>query len=308
MRFTKMEAVGNDFVVIDESDANGMDLSQLAVRLCRRHFGVGADGLLVIGRRSADAAIAPIASMRMFNPDGSQDMCGNGLRCAALWVSTRDWTEGRHAFRIATKDGDREAILSRLGAGRAVEIAVQMGTPRLTADAIPFDAPASSTVIAQPLDVAGRTVRVTSAYTGSTHTVIFGEQPSEDDFQALSPLIENHPLFPERTTVLWTTQTAEPGTFDVRIWERGVGETLGCGTGACAIAVAAGLNGLLSPGDDPLPAQADTAQSVLRTPIHAHIRSKGGTLHVAVKHHPTTGLDMQLLGPAEIVYEGYADI
>ncbi len=278
-----MQGVGNDFVVIDaaERPAN-VSLSALAVQTCDRKFGIGADGLLVVSREP-DAETA--FRMWMFNPDGSEDMCGNGLRCVSLWAHSAGWLEGRTEFIVATKEGRRDVqALEVSEGGRSADFGVDMGVPQFAPERLPFCASGEARIVKYPLRVDGETFLITTVNTGSTHTVIFGEQPSEKIFQWVSPLIENHPLFPERTSVLWATPRSAT-EIDIRIWERGAGETLGCGTGACAVGVAAVLNGLTD----------------LNT--QTEIISKGGTLRIT---WPGEDAPVDMVGPAHIVYTGDA--
>ena len=281
MQFTKMQGVGNDFVVIDaaERPAN-MSLSELAVQTCDRKFGIGADGLLVVARESeADTAFR----MWMFNPDGTEDMCGNGLRCVSLWAHQRGWLGDKSHFAVAALDGSRAVeMLSVSEDSRSGSFGADMGVPLFAPQSLPFDAAGETQIIQYPLTVEGETFPITIINTGSTHTVIFGEQPLEEVFQRVSPLIENHPLFPERTSVLWATPAGH-NTVAIRIWERGAGETLGCGTGACAVGVAAVLNGYTD-----FNTQTD-------------IVSKGGTLRIT---WPGEDASVQMVGPAQIVYRG----
>lgn len=284
MQFTKMQGVGNDFVVLDAAllPPNTL-LPELALRLCDRHFGIGADGLLVVSREVPGSAF----HMRMFNPDGTEDMCGNGLRCVALWAYRAGWLEGQTDFTVAVKDGKRSVrLLHAADDGRSATFGVNMGIPKFDADALPFCAPPGQRVFDHPLTVDGEVYSITSINTGSTHTVIFGETPTEEIFQRISPRIETHPLFPERTSVLWATPQGQDG-YSVRIWERGAGETLGCGTGASAVGVAAIVTGLSKAG----------------TPID--IRSRGGTLRIT---WPGNGEPVDMTGPAHFVFEGELDI
>lgn len=281
MQFSKMQGVGNDFVVLN-ADAlpADTDWAERAVRLCARRVGVGADGMLTVSRQTdGDAAFA----MRMFNPDGTEDMCGNGLRCAGLWAHRAGWLGDKGEFVIATKEGPKRSRLVRVDTGgRSATLSVDMGLPHFAPPEVPFCAVDGDRIVGFPLTVGGVTLPITALNTGSTHTVIFGAQPDEAAFQRLSPLIENHPLFPERTTVLWATQEAK-NAFGVRIWERGVGETFGCGTGACAVGVAARLNGLTR-GDG-----------------FIKVVSRGGTLHI---DWPGGGASVEMTGPASFVFEG----
>lgn len=276
-----MQGVGNDFVVIDAAEwpAN-MSLSDLAVLTCDRKFGIGADGLLVVARETdTDTAFR----MWMFNPDGSEDMCGNGLRCVSLWAHGKAWMGDQTEFTVTVKDGTR--LVRRLEVsedGRSGSFGVDMGVPQFAPEKLPFCAPGEAQVVQYPLTIDGETFSITAVNTGSTHTVIFGPQPNEETFQRVSPLIENHSLFPERTSVLWATPAGNK-VIAIRIWERGAGETLGCGTGACAAGVAAALNGY-----------AD-----FNAPTD--IVSKGGTLRIT---WPGEDASVDMVGPAQIVYTG----
>jgi diaminopimelate epimerase len=283
MRFTKMQGVGNDFVVLDaETLPVDADLPGLALTLCDRHFGVGADGLLVVARDVPDAAF----SMRMFNPDGSEDMCGNGLRCVGLWAYRAGWVQTHQPFGVATKEGMKALeILDVAEGGRAGTLRVGMGLPKFQPAEIPFCG-GGEDVIGYPLPVGKDVYHITALNTGSTHAVIFGVvPPDEQTFQRVSPLIETHPLFPARTSVLWATPQGD-STVQVRIWERGVGETLGCGTGACAVGVAARLYDTVGMGD-------------VRSPVK--VVSRGGTLEIA---WDGDGSPVVMTGPAEIVFDG----
>lgn len=227
-----MHGAGNDFVLLDGLSAPispQLDMSQLAQLLCRRHFGVGADGLLTLEAATSDAADA---RMRMWNPDGTTDMCGNGLRCVAE-IAHRLGRVKKENFAIETIAGVRE--IQRLRDGR---IRAAMGIPQWTPTDVPIAT--ATPLIDATLEIDGEILQnVTALSTGSTHTVIFRDaQLSEIEFQKLSPQLENHPLFPSRTSIMWAVPDGTD-KFAIRIWERGAGETLACGTGACAVAVAA---------------------------------------------------------------------
>ncbi|MGC8784045.1 MAG: diaminopimelate epimerase [Armatimonadota bacterium] len=266
--FSKMHGVGNDFVVVSEEAVCSFSLPDLARRLCRRRFAVGADGLLVVGRGSRQAV-----RMRMFNPDGSEDMCGNGLRCVAKWASLHGLTADTR-FAVETIDGDKQVELLSDGTVR-----VELGEPRFEPAEVPVVA-TKAPVVDMPVDLPHGTVRITALSTGSTHGVVFVDSlPDDERFLRDSPMIENHPLFPQRTSVLWTV-VESPSRLRMRIWERGAGETLACGTGACAAAVAAQLHGLAGESVD--------------------VYSAGGVLHVDWR----PGESVFLTGAAELVYEG----
>jgi len=280
MRFTKMQGVGNDFVVVDRGELPPhVSLPMLAVQTCDRKFGIGADGLLVVSRDAPGAAFR----MWMFNPDGSEDMCGNGLRCVSLWALRAGWLAGQ-TNTVAVKEGTRNVrLLDVAGGGRSATLGVDMGVPRFDPEHLPFCAATGARIVGHPLVVEGETYHLTVVNTGSTHAVIFGTVPPDEAmFQRVSPLIENHLLFPERTSVLWATPQ-EGGAMAVRIWERGAGETLGCGTGACAVGVAAVLGGFSKAGE----------------PVD--VISKGGTLRIT---WPGEGAPIDMIGPAQIVYDG----
>jgi diaminopimelate epimerase len=279
MRFSKMQGIGNDFVVLDAAGLSpGTDLPGLAIILCDRHFGIGADGLLVVRRGSGDMAF----SMRMFNPDGTEDMCGNGLRCVGLWAHRAGWIGSETTFSVATKEGSKKMRLAAVSKeNQAATVQVEMGQPKFHPADIPFRANESQGVNV-PFMIDGTIYPLTALNTGSTHAVIFGSAPDEETFQRVSPQIERHPLFPDRTSVLWATPQ-DDGSMSVRIWERGVGETWGCGTGACAVGVAAQVQGL-APADKSIP-----------------VVSRGGTLEI---EWAGEGSPILMTGPAEFVFEG----
>ncbi len=275
--FTKMQAVGNDFVVVEDRHwPTDTDWNDAAIRLCDRHFGIGSDGLLLV-------STSPIADfrMRMFNPDGTEDMCGNGLRCVFRFAGKQGYFAGLRATG-ETLNGVHSATSSD-----GVLWSVGMGQPQFDPEAIPVLVEADA-LLNYPLDVDDEEILVSAVSTGSTHTVLFvPELPDDERFFRISPLIENHPLYPERTSVMWATPDGdgEPGSaWRIRIWERGAGETLGCGTGACAVAILA---------------QA-TGRSQHR---RMAIRSRGGELSVTWSARGQDN-EMILTGPAEIVYTG----
>ncbi len=274
--FLKMHGAGNDFVMLDGfsvSLPDDFDFAEAANQLCRRHFGVGADGLILLDRLDeADVR------MRMWNPDGSEDMCGNGLRCAAQLAFLRGYVE-KNEFVAQTLAGPRTVRVFENGLVR-----VAMGEPRFDADSIPMKAPPPWKA-GQEYSLPCGAVLLPGAMTlstGTAHTVIFlDEELSDEQFETLSPQIEHHAYFPERTSIMWA-RVEDGNNLRLRIWERGAGETLACGTGACAAAVAAIIT--------------NRAQS----PIQVH--SKGGTLIVEWKK----GGEIEMTGPAEVVFEGVA--
>jgi diaminopimelate epimerase len=218
--FTKYVSIGNDFVLI-EGDVHE-DHSEIAKRLCARNFGVGADGLLVVSMQDAGV------ELRMYNPDGTEDFCGNGLRCAALHARKTGW------------NGDSVPIHHM---GRDVTVTFSMGgwidVQIPAASFAPSDVPLADgigEIFEKALDVGSEKVIATAVSTGSTHTILSCEgQPDDSVFQRVSPLLETHPFFPMRTSVIWAW-FEKYNRIRIRIWERGVGETLGCGTGSAAVA------------------------------------------------------------------------
>jgi len=238
LHFVKVEAGGNDLVLVDARHAPVKDAPAVALRLCDRRRGVGADGLLTL-----EAGVGGAPLMRMFNPDGTEDFCGNGLRCAAAYLLDSAVTAERR-LTLLTPRGRHEARILPLGDG-AFEVEVDLLVPQFDPAAIPVRLPGEA-VLRYPLEVGGRTVPISCVSTGTAHTAIFGEtEIAERDFLKLSPLIERYALFPERTSVLWCRAEGRD-RIRMRIWERGVGETLSCGSGvaaATAIGRTLGLTG-----------------------------------------------------------------
>lgn len=217
--FTKIQTIGNDFVLIQAEDIRDHELSHVAQTLCDRGFGIGSDGLLVLDK--ADGKLW----LRMFNADGSEDFCGNGLRCAGLWAFQRGLI-GHHS---ETKHG---SVLVPTTVDESGAVSITLPPASFEPDKVPILRSSSF------IDDFVQGVRGTAVSTGSTHFVVFNQKiPDDETFFALGPSLENDPLFPERTSVMFV-QAADKNTLNMRIWERGVGETLGCGTGASAAAVA----------------------------------------------------------------------
>lgn len=221
--FTKVESIGNDFVLLTESALDQEYFSQFAIQACERRFAVGSDGLLVVGGQGPDIW------MRMFNPDGTEDFCGNGLRCAAHFA---------HQVGLVGTE------FSILHLGRKVQCTIdEQGNVNTTlglASFKPIDVPHSLDyeLFDSKLMVDGVSMDVSSLTTGSTHLVVHvNKRPTDHMFDRISPQLENHPLFPERTSVIYTWESG-PRELSIRIWERGVGETKGCGSGSSAAAVA----------------------------------------------------------------------
>jgi diaminopimelate epimerase len=278
MRFVKAHGLGNDFLIAEPGP--GLDpagAGDLARRLCDRHTGVGADGLLLV--RVEKEAPAE-ASFRVFNADGSEaEISGNGLRCAAASLA---WSGAAKSPRVLfhTAAGPRPSeVLS--SAGPAFEVRIGLGAPRLAAKDIPFDdGRRLERVLDCPLTVAGRTFPVTCLSLGNPHCSLFVESfPSHSEWRGLGGEIEIHPFFPARTNVEFV-RVLSRGEIEVRFWERGVGETLASGTGSAAAAAAAMLKGLVD--------RAVTVRTAL-----------GG-----LKVEWPEGGELLQTGPAEVVFSG----
>lgn len=238
MFFTKVQGLGNDFVLVDcfSEQLVFPDTGSLAVRICDRHFGVGADGLVLVGPSEvADAR------MRIFNPDGSEaEMCGNAIRCVAKYLYEHKRVV-KEEVSVETAAGlVVPKLLVEGGTVRAVR--VDMGVPRLSREEIPMEGPPGR-VVGEPLGAGGCTWEVTAVSMGNPHCVIFVPDVKAVPLKDLGPVIENHRAFPRRTNVEFI-QVLNRQEVIMRVWERGAGETLACGTGACASAVAGVLNGL----------------------------------------------------------------
>jgi len=222
--FWKMESIGNDFPVIHLEE--GLDYPALAIRMADRHFGVGGDGLLAVGLEDGTVRL------RMFNPDGTEDFCGNGIRIAALHAHRQGWVGDRFTIRHLDREVpieiDGELIRTQIG-----EASYDPDLIPVRSSGEPFDVNVWTGMDAgTPLSIFGSALT-----TGSTHTVIpTGTLPDDDTFRSISAKIETDVKFPQRTSVIWSREV-EPNVLEIRIWERGVGETLGCGTGSSAAAV-----------------------------------------------------------------------
>ena len=245
MRFTKLHGYGNDYLVFKADDLGAAgDLGGFARRACDRHFGAGSDGIAVVGR----AAVGDGAdfNVRIFNPDGSEAaMSGNGTRCAAAaLVYDGVWTGAE--LRLSTRAGVKVYRLLEADAARGLyRFAAEIGRPRFESEAIPFKTDeALARVVRHPLEVApGETVEVTAIEMCNPNCCLFVGDFETVDWRRLGRLIERHPRFPARTNVEFV-RVVSPDRVELRIWERGVGETLSSGTGSSAAAVASHLNGL----------------------------------------------------------------
>ncbi|MEW6202038.1 MAG: diaminopimelate epimerase [bacterium] len=277
MDFVKMHGLGNDYVVI--GNEGGTDYSALSMAVCNRRLGIGADGLLVIlPSRVADFR------MRIFNPDGSEaEMCGNGIRCAVKYFveSRADDIDKSVSFdlTVETYAGIRVVTVFREADGAVGKMVVDMGRPTLTPSVIPVQLDGDR-ILDYPLEVNDERYNICCVSVGNPHCVIFvdGELDAVD-VGGVGSKIENHPVFPRRTNVEFV-QVIGRGEAGLRVWERGVGETLACGTGACAAIVAGVLTGRLAE--------------------KAVVHLQGGDLEV---HWPSMN-SLRLTGVAATVFKG----
>jgi diaminopimelate epimerase len=236
MHFTKMEGAGNDYVYVDcFREPMPHDPPGLARRISDRHFGVGGDGLILIcPSERADAR------MRIYNADGSEaEMCGNGVRCVAKYLYDHGLVR-KSPLTVETGRGVLTLELE-LSGGAVQRVRVDMGEPILQSERIPTTL-AGDPPREVPLEIAGRTLRVTCVSMGNPHCVTFVDAITDALVLGLGPQVERHPGFPRRTNVEFV-RVNRPDDVTLRVWERGSGETLACGTGACAVAVAGHLTG-----------------------------------------------------------------
>jgi diaminopimelate epimerase len=235
MKFVKMQATGNDFILIDARHLE-RDWSELARDMCQPHFGVGGDGLiLLLSSKVADLR------MRMFNPDGSEaEACGNGLRCLAKYAVESGLAPAQE-LKVETMAGIR-AVSAKVEKGVVSSVRVAMGRPKFA----PADVPANldiTPIVDYAITVAGKRLKVDILSMGNPHAVLFSQQPVDSfPLAEIGPEVENHSIFPNRTN-FEVANVVSRRQIRARVWERGAGETLSCGTGACAIAVAARLHG-----------------------------------------------------------------
>jgi diaminopimelate epimerase len=281
INFVKMHGLGNDFILIDclnKSLGDSLFLSYLAKKLCDRNFGIGADGLLLI-LPSSKADLR----MRIFNYDGSEaQMCGNGIRCFAKYAYENKLVS-KIKFTVETLAG----IITPELIFKDKEISgikVDMGTPKLRKKEIPMTGKDAPTVVDETLKInSEQTFKVTCVSIGNPHCIVFVDDVQSIQVDEIGPKIENHPLFPEKTNVEFI-QVINNKELSFRVWERGVGETLACGTGACAALVASVLN--------------------KKTDREATIHLPGGDLDIrwANDEH------IYMTGPAELVFRGEMSI
>ena len=271
MRFWKMQGLGNDYIVIDNRDQKISDkhAAGLAERLCETRFSVGADGLLLV----CNSTVADV-KMRIFNADGSEaEMCGNGIRCFAKYCYEK-YIAPKSEFTVETLSGIKRVWLT-VKRNEVKSVKVDMGAPNWERASLPMLG--DGTCINENLEVDGEIYRVTCLSIGNPHCVTFVDNVDEFPIDHVGPIVENHKAFPNRTNVGFV-QVLNKSELKVRVWERGCGETLACGTGACAAVAAANKLGKVG------------------NKVTVHV--VGGDLQVEVCKN------LFLCGRAEKVYEG----
>ncbi|HXG90905.1 MAG TPA: diaminopimelate epimerase [Blastocatellia bacterium] len=277
IEFTKLEGLGNDFLITYVDNTNLLhNAREMAQQMCHRNFGAGADGLIFVARARQDDA--DFAS-RTFNSDGSEaGVSGNGTRCTAAYLYYAGlWDKPQ--IRIATAAGvKRGRLVAREGVH--FEFEFDMGEPRFASADVPMSLERElSRVVRYPLHIGGDMFEVTCLSMGNPQCIIFVADLSVVNLSEIGPLIEHHPVFPDRANVEFA-RVVSRGEIEILIWERGAGHTLSSGTGSCASALAAALNGL-------------TDRNVI-------VRTEGGRLRVDWREDNR----VMLTGPAEVIYEG----
>ena len=277
MKFTKMHGIGNDYVYVNCFVEKVDHPEKVAKLVSDRHFGIGSDGLiLILPSKEADFRMA------MYNADGSEGaMCGNGIRCVAKYVYDYGLTE-QTKLRIETLSGIKELELI-VESGQAAFVRVNMGAPELSAAKIPIVS-TQEKVINEAIEVAGVWYHMTGVSMGNPHAVVYMDDIRGLEIEKIGPAFEHHPRFPDRINTEFV-HVIDEHTVEMRVWERGSGETLACGTGACAVAVA----------------------SILRGFVNGEVTVKllGGDLKVTWDREQNV---VYMTGPGTIVYEGEIDI
>ena len=274
MKFTKMQGIGNDYVYVNCLQETIENPSELAKKISDRHYGVGSDGLIMIN--PSDKADF---EMEMYNADGSRgEMCGNGIRCVAKYVYDYGLTD-KTSISVETLAGIKYLDLT-VEDGKVVLVKVDMGQPMLRPEEVPVVSEQEE-VIDEPITVDGQEYRMTCVSMGNPHAVVFIDQDvKEFPLETVGVKFENHERFPKRVNTEFVN-VLDRHTAQMRVWERGSGETLACGTGACAVAVACALNGL--------------------TEDEVTVKLLGGDLQIKWDREKNT---VYMTGPAEVVFDG----
>lgn len=273
MKFTKMQGLGNDYVYVNCVEKKMENASQIAIAVSDRHYGIGSDGLILIN----SSEVADF-EMEMYNADGSRgEMCGNGIRCVGKYVYDYGLTDKTH-ITIETLAGIKYLDL-QVEDGKVKQVRVNMGSPLLRPEEIPI-ALEGERVIDVPISINDIVYRMTGVGMGNPHTVVFLDDIEQMKIEEIGPKFENHSYFPNRVNTEFV-KVIDRTHVKMRVWERGSGETLACGTGACAVAVACILNGLT---------EEDMTVSLL-----------GGDLQIQWERKENI---VYMTGPAEVVFDG----
>jgi diaminopimelate epimerase len=279
MKFTKMHGIGNDYVYVNCFKETVKDPATVAKFVSDRHFGIGSDGLILI--KPSDIADC---EMDMYNLDGSQGaMCGNGIRCVAKYVYDHGIVN-KTSISIATRSGIKYVDLT-VQDGKVSSVKVNMGSPILQAAQIPVVAQTEE-VIDVPIEVDGIIYHFTGVSMGNPHAIVYMDDVDNLEIEMIGPSFENHIVFPDRVNTEFV-KVIDRHTLQMRVWERGSGETLACGTGACAVAVASVLNGYVD-GDSPVT-----------------VKLLGGDLQIMWNRHENL---VYMTGPATTVFDGEIDL
>ena len=273
MKFTKMQGLGNDYVYVNCFQEKIENPSEVAIKVSNRNFGVGSDGLIMIN----PSKVADF-EMEMYNADGSRgEMCGNGIRCVGKYVYDYGLTD-KTSISVETLGGIKYLDFT-VENGKVKLVKVDMGSPELVSANIPIVVE-GDTVINAPIIVDGEEYRMTGVSMGNPHTVVYIDDVKGLDIEKIGPKFENHERFPKRINTEFA-RVIDRHTVEMRVWERGSGETLACGTGACAVAVASILNGL--------------------TEDKVTVKLLGGDLQIEWDREPNK---VYMTGPAEVSFEG----
>ena len=279
MKFTKMQGIGNDYVYVDCFQETVNNPSAVAKFVSDRHFGIGSDGLILV--KPSDVADC---EMDMYNLDGSQGaMCGNGIRCVAKFAYDKSIVHKKN-ISVATKSGIKYLELT-VKNNKVSSVKVNMGSPILNAKTIPVVSEKEQ-VINEPLIVNEKTYHITAVSMGNPHAIVYMDDVENLDIAEIGPAFENHINFPDRINTEFV-KVIDRHTLQMRVWERGSGETLACGTGACAVAVASTLNGLV---DEDVPVT---------------VKLLGGDLEILWNRQENL---VYMTGPATTVFEGEIDL
>lgn len=277
MKFTKMHGCGNDYVYVDCTKSLIENIEETAIKVSDRHFGIGSDGLILI--RPSEAADF---MMDMYNNDGSRGkMCGNGIRCVAKYVYDKGLTD-KQVIRIETLSGIKELKLT-VEQGKVTSVTVDMGAPITKPTLIPVLSD-KEILVGEPITVGDKEYQVTCVSMGNPHAVVFVEDTKNLPLEVIGPKFEHHSMFPERVNTEFI-HVVDRNTIEMRVWERGSGETLACGTGACASVVACVLNGF--------------------TDSEVTVKLLGGDLRIRYDQDNNT---VFMTGPAAKVFDGEIEL